>query len=73
MRASIGEARLEVFCAMRHVEIVQIVDELRTSKAMSAPSVRRRDPGEWRTIIVWAASRSMVPVAGPSSASTTRS
>jgi len=54
----------------RHVEIAQIVDE--TQDIESLPSVRRRDPGEWRTIIVWAASRSMVPVAGPSSASTTR-
>jgi resolvase-like protein len=40
-------------------------------RALSAPSVRRRDPGEWRTIIVCAAARSMVPVAEPSSASTT--
>ena len=40
------------------------------SHFVSLVGVRRRDPGEWRTIIVWAASRSMVPVAEPSSAST---
>jgi hypothetical protein len=56
----------------RDVEVAQIIDELvHIVSLVGAPRVRRRDPGEWRTTIVTAASRSIVPVAEPSSATTT--
>src|SRR5215813_5965849 len=66
-RGSVGG----VLCNVRRdVEVAQIVDELAHIVSLVGAK-RRRDPGEWCTIIVWAASRSMVPVAEPSSASTT--
>jgi hypothetical protein len=50
----------------RDVEVAQIIDELvHIVSLVGAPRVRRRDPGEWRTTIVTAASRSIVPVAEP--------
>jgi hypothetical protein len=53
------------------VGAAQIVDEPMNIEALLAPSARRHDPGERRTTIVMAVSRTIVPVAEPSSASAT--
>ena len=68
-RASV-DRRGPIGCVLRSGVTLRSRRSSMDSHFVSLVGVRRRDPGEWRTIIVWAASRSMVPVAEPSSAST---